>query len=169
MPKNQQIFENGTGARQAERQPRHNTAVFTKAADGKRAAWPGRKARMPEPSSPGQDRRQTSAYDLHVDGVPVAQIAKQLGADRGTIALDIQMEGRRRSTERAEQRKSDLTMAITRYESVIFRANQRLAELNAEGGHSERTFASRTHQARQCDMLILEAQTRIDELLGLTR
>ena len=75
--------------------------------------------------------------------------------------MDILMEGRRRAADLARQRDAALAMSVCRYERVIFRASLRLAELKDPAGAA-------ASEARRCEGLILQAQARIDEVLGLT-
>ena len=150
-----------------ERRVRRNTANLTRAADGQPALRRGRKPRRPEPSSAAQEARQTRVFDLHVEGLSACEIAKSLGVNRGTVALDVQMEFRRRAVELAHDRETAIAASVARYEQVIFRATQRLAEINA-AWPTAKTTVSTARDASECDKLVLEAQARIDLILGLT-
>ena len=101
----------------------------SRSVNGQRHAWPGRKPRRPEPSSPAVDQRQSLAFDHHVDGRSLREIGKLLGIDRSTVATDIAMEGQRRARELKHQREAQIAMAVTRYEGVILQANNKIAEL----------------------------------------
>lgn len=134
----------------------------TRAMDGVPANGRGRKPRCPEPATPAQDTRQTRAFEMHLDGSSVSEIAVALGISRNTAAIDIQMESKRRSTEIAKLRDIRIAESVARYEGVILRANRRLAELD----FAEKTSAS-LREANRCERSIIEAQTRIDIALGL--
>ena len=149
-----------------ERRKRHNSADLTRAANGQPTGRRGRKARSPEPSSPAQDERQTRVFNLHVEGFSVREIAKSLGIARGTAQMDLRMEGRRRTAERAQEREAAVAESVGRYEQLIFRATQRLAEINSARETSKGAHSA-AREAHECDRLVLEAQARIDLVLGL--
>lgn len=149
------------------------TSRPSRSVNGQRHAWPGRKPRSPEPSSPAQDQRQTRAFELHVDGHSLRDIAKLLGVDRGTVSLDLQMEGRRRADERAGERDALVALSCQRYESIIWQANLRIEELTkCVDGQVGAAGAAFNHVAvraiQEQERIIIKAQSRIDELLGLT-
>ena len=168
MHKKQPLGKTGnSGASAFERRKRHNTADFTRAANGQPAGRRGRKPRRPEPTSAAQEARQTRVVDLHVEGLSAREIAKSLGIDRGTAQLDIRMEGQRRTVERAQEREAAVAESVSRYEQVILRATNRLAEIDTACQTLKGTPAA-AREARECDKLVLEAQARIDLVLGLT-
>ena len=155
------------------------TSRRTTSADGSPHNRRGRKPRSPQPVSPSQDLRQTQAFELHVDGWGARKIAKHLGVNRGTVALDIQMEGQRRARELKDQREAQIAMSVARYESVILHANNEIADLSvqieeerAKPDSVDRPRLQAMNTAEQAmrghERVIIEAQTRIDELFGLT-
>lgn len=123
---------------------------------------PGRKSRNPQPSTPAQERRQVLAFEMHLGGLTVSAIATRLRANRETILRDIQMEFERRALENACERTIHIAQSVTRYENVILRSHQRLAELE-----SGKWDAAAAREARLCERSIIEAQARIDMALGV--
>ena len=92
-----------------------------------------------------------------------SQIAKELGVDRGTVALDILMEWRRRAAERPAERERAVALSVARREKVILNANVRLKQ-SASGDITE----PKVHRAMiQCEKTILTAQHQIEQVLGL--
>ena len=166
MIKNRQSDGTDASCLPSRRRRRRNTADITRAADGLPGSRRGRKPRRPEPASAAQAARQTRAFDLHVEGLSACEIAKALGINRGTVALDVQMEFRRRAVEVGDKREAAIAASIAQYEHLIFRATQRLAEINAARQTSKGALSA-GREARECDRLVLEAQARIDLVLGL--
>ncbi len=86
------------------------------------------------------------------------------------------MERERRTHELEHQREAQIAMSVARYESVILQANNRIADLTVQieeeraKPHSPRLRAmNAAEQAiRGHERVIIQAQTRIDELFGLT-
>lgn len=91
------------------------------------------------------------------------------------------MEGQRRARELKDRRQAHIAMSVARYESVILRANNEIAELSAQIAAEyaalkpdsiDRAHLQAINAAERViiehERAIIQAQTKIDELLGLT-
>jgi len=114
-----------------------------------------------------------------VDGRSLREIAKLLGIDRSTVATDIAMEGQRRARQLMHQREAQIAMSVARYESVILEANNNSADLTVQIREERakpdsldrphlRTINAAEQAIRGHERVIIQAQTKIDELFGLT-
>jgi hypothetical protein len=111
-------------------------------------------------------QRQFDAYELRAAGVSMRDIGGILGVTRETLLADLGAEDARRVSMVAGFQDSKIAMSVARYEGVIRRAMNRLAaqeELHQQGVPGAR------RNAFLDEKVIIEAQERIDRVLGLLR
>lgn len=107
---------------------------------------------------------QVEAFELRVAGASIEEIRKRLGVKRERVYDFIHNETKLRVAELKGSRMSHIAVAVARYEGIILRCLSRIAELTVR----ENQVPGSGRGAFLEERTIIEAQKRIDALLGLT-
>jgi hypothetical protein len=116
------------------------------------------------PEDPAIMAMQVEAFELRVGGASIEEIRKHLGVKRERVLDFIHNETKLRVTELKGSRMSHIAVSVARYEGIILRCLSRIADLTVR----EARVAGSGRGAFLEERTIIEAQKRIDALLGLT-
>ena len=112
-------------------------------------------------------QRQHQVFELRISGASLGSIGRSLGTQSSTVLSDLEAEQARRiRVVGGGNMANHIALSVARYEAVVLRTTHRLAQMqerwnNGDKGALKSAFLE--------ERVIIEAQKRIDAVLGLEK